>query len=576
MAASLQRGSFYETTTHTDDTLLISGRLGGGDETFCAGMCFVISDGTQTGMGEHLLAEHSSSITVLLTAATTFRHKNPEETVKETLKKAAFIPYEKLKEKHIKEYRSYFDRMHLSLPYDSSLDALPTDERLARIDKEHPDNGLINTYFDFGRYLLISSSRGDCLPANLQGIWNDSLSAPWGSKFTININTEMNYWPALSCRLADCEKPLFTHMLRMLENGKQTANKMYDCRGFVAHHNTDLWGDTAPQDIYIPATYWVMGGAWLATHIWNYYSYTKDLDFLKEMYPFLRECVAFFMDFLIEVNGELVTCPSVSPENTYIMEDGTQGRLSYGVTMDNEILHELFDHFEKASTLLEEPDNDFCEKAKETAERIPKIKIGKHGQIMEWMKDYDEAEPGHRHISHLWALHPAFQITPDGTSDLCDAAKITLQRRLSKGGGHTGWSRAWIMNMYARLWDGENAYKQLLLLFSNSTLPNLFDTHPPFQIDGNFGSIAAITEMLLQSREDKTILLPALPNAWQDGFVRGICGRENIRYDIRWSKGVLSDVTLHAGSDTSIILCYGKKEKRLTLREGETLSVSFY
>ena len=466
--------------------------------------------------------------------------------------------------------------MHLSLPYDSSLDALPTDERLARIDKEHPDNGLINTYFDFGRYLLISSSRGDCLPANLQGIWNDSLSAPWGSKFTININTEMNYWPALSCRLADCEKPLFTHMLRMLENGKQTANKMYDCRGFVAHHNTDLWGDTAPQDIYIPATYWVMGGAWLATHIWNYYSYTKDLDFLKEMYPFLRECVAFFMDFLIEVNGELVTCPSVSPENTYIMEDGTQGRLSYGVTMDNEILHELFDHFEKASTLLEEPDNDFCEKAKETAERIPKIKIGKHGQIMEWMKDYDEAEPGHRHISHLWALHPAFQITPDGTSDLCDAAKITLQRRLSKGGGHTGWSRAWIMNMYARLWDGENAYKQLLLLFSNSTLPNLFDTHPPFQIDGNFGSIAAITEMLLQSREDKTILLPALPNAWQDGFVRGICGRENIRYDIRWSKGVLSDVTLHAGSDTSIILCYGKKEKRLTLREGETLSVSFY
>lgn len=518
LAASLQRGSFYEATTHTDDTLLISGRLGGGDETFCAGMRFVISDGAQTGMGEHLLAERSSSITVLLTAATTLRHKNPKETVKETLKKAAFIPYEKLKEKHVKEYRSYFDRMHLSLSYDSSLDALPTDERLARIDKEHPDNGLINTYFDFGRYLLISSSHGDCLPANLQGIWNDSLSAPWGSKFTININTEMNYWPALSCRLADCEKPLFTHMLRMLENGKQTA---------------------------------------------------------KEMYPFLRECVAFFMDFLIEVNGELVTCPSVSPENTYIMKDGTQGRLSYGVTMDNEILHELFDHFEKSSTLLQETDIDFCQRAKETAKKLPKIKIGKHGQIMEWMKDYDEAEPGHRHISHLWALHPAFQITPDNTPDLCDAAKITLQRRLSKGGGHTGWSRAWIMNMYARLWDGENAYKQLLLLFSNSTLQNLFDTHPPFQIDGNFGSIAAIAEMLLQSREDKTIFLPALPSAWQNGFVEGICGRENIRYDIRWNKGVLTDVTLHAGSDTSITLSYKDKEKRLTLQEGETLSVSF-
>lgn len=576
LAASLQRDSFYEKTTHTDHTLLISGKLGGGDESFCAGMQFILSNGSQKGIGEHLLAKHADSVTVLLTAATTFRHEAPEETVSETLENAAMLSYDALKEAHIKEYRSYFDRMSFSLACDPSLDALPTNERLSRIDKDHPDNGLIRTYFDFGRYLLISSSRGDCLPANLQGIWNNSYNAPWGSKFTININTEMNYWPALSCHLADCEKPLFSHMLRMLENGKKTASDMYHCRGFVAHHNTDLWGDTAPQDIYIPATYWVMGGAWLATHIWTYYTYTKDLDFLKKMYPFLRECTAFFLDFLIEVDGEYVTCPSVSPENTYIMENGKKGCLTYGATMDNEILHELFDNFEKASALVGEKDLAFCKKAKETANKLPKIKIGKHGQIMEWIKDYGEAEPGHRHISHLWALHPAYQITPDGTKSLCDAAKITLQRRLEKGGGHTGWSRAWIMNLYARLWDGENTYDQLLQLFSHSTLENLFDNHPPFQIDGNFGSIAAIAEMLLQSREDKTILLPALPKAFKTGSITGICGRENVSYDLEWKENTLTHVTVHAKSDAKIILCYKGKEKRLTLAKGETQSISFH
>lgn len=571
LAASLQRLSFYETTAHTENSLWICGNLGGGGMDFCCGMRFVTEGGTVQGIGEHLIAKGTDAVTVFITASTQYRSQDPEKTVTQLLERAAVQSFQSLKEKHIQEYQSYFNRMHLTLSYDHALDELTTDERLARIDEQHPDNGLINTYMDYGRYLLISSSRGDSLPANLQGLWNQDMNAAWGSKYTININTEMNYWPAGICNLSDCQLPLFEHMLRMLPNGKETARQMYGCRGFVAHHNTDLWGDTAPQDIYIPATFWVMGGAWLSTHIWNHYLYTGDLAFLQKMYPLLKESVRFFMDFLIEVNGTYVTCPSVSPENTYIMEDGTHGCLSYGCTMDNEILRELFDHFNKASQVLGDTDTSFIEKVKKRAGNLPEIRIGRHGQIMEWQEDYDEAEPGHRHISHLWALHPAHQITKDGTPDLCQAAEITLQRRLANGGGHTGWSRAWIMNLYARLWDGEKAYENLLQLFRHSTLPNLLDHHPPFQIDGNFGSIAAIAEMLLQSSEKRTILLPALPANWHTGSVKGLCGVDGIVYDLVWKDGTLTEAALQAKRKTSVTLQYKGKKKRLSLSAGETL-----
>lgn len=571
LAASLQRGSFYEKTEHTGDTLVITGNPGGGGMDFCCGMRFVTEGGTVEGIGEHLIARGADTVTVLITASTQYRSPNPEETVRQTLDRAALQPFHSLRETHIQEYQSYFNRMRLALSYDPALDQLTTEERLARIDESHPDNGLINTYMDYGRYLLISSSRGDSLPANLQGLWNKDLDAPWGSKYTININTEMNYWPAGICNLSDCQLPLFEHMLRMLPSGRETAREMYGCEGFVAHHNTDLWGDTAPQDIYIPATFWVMGGAWLSTHIWNHYLYTGDLPFLQKMYPVLKESVRFFMDFLIEVNGKYVTCPSVSPENTYIMKDGTCGCLTYGCTMDNEILHELFDHFDKAAQVLKETDTKFVEKARSYAEKLPDIQIGQHGQIMEWQEDYEEAEPGHRHISHLWALHPAHQITPDRTPDLCQAASVTLKRRLASGGGHTGWSRAWIMNLYAKLWDGEKTYENLLQLFRHSTLPNLLDNHPPFQIDGNFGAIAAIAEMLLQSSEERTILLPALPEIWHTGSATGLCGVGSIVYDLAWESGTLTEVTLQVNNEASVTLQYRNKEKRLTLKPGETL-----
>lgn len=575
LAASLQRLCFYEHTRHTEDSLYIGGNLGGSGQNFCCGMRFISDGDSLEGIGEHLVTRKAAQVTVLIAAATEYRSSNPEQMVEQLLSQAAVQTYEALREDHIREYQSYFNRMKLELDYDPKLDALTTEERLARIDETHPDNGLINTYMDYGRYLLISSSRGDSLPANLQGLWNQNLNAPWGSKYTININTEMNYWPSGICNLSECQIPLFKHMLRMLPNGRQTAGEMYGCKGFVAHHNTDLWGDTAPQDIYIPATFWVMGGAWLCTHIWSHYLYTKDLEFLKEMYPLLKESVQFFMDFLIEVDHHYVTCPSVSPENTYIMEDGTRGSLTYGCTMDNEILHDLFDQYDKAAHILDEPDTTFVEKARDYAARLPKLQIGKHGQIMEWQKDYEEAEPGHRHISHLWGLHPSHQITPDQTPELASAASITLERRLSAGGGHTGWSRAWIINMYARLWEGEKSYDNLIQLFRKSTLDNLLDNHPPFQIDGNFGAIAAIAEMLLQSNEERTILLPALPKAWSNGSVKGLCGVGGIVYDITWQEEKLTKVNLYAKEDITVTLQYQSKQKRLTLVKGETLTLTY-
>ncbi len=574
LAASLQRDSFYETTEHTDNSLFISGNPGGNGSDFCCGLR-MLSDGTSLeGIGEHIITRNAGEAIVLIAAATTFRVDNPRKAVEDLLSEAAAHSYEELYRDHLAEYQPYFNRMRLTLPYDTALDALTTDERLRRIDEEHPDLGLLATYFNFGRYLLISSSRGDCLPANLQGIWCRDISAPWGSKYTININTEMNYWPAGSCNLSDCQMPLFRHLLRMLPNGLRTAKEMYGCSGFVAHHNTDHWGDTAPQDIYIPATFWVMGAAWLCTHIRRHYLYTGDLAFLKEYYPVLKESVRFFFDFLIEVDGVYVTCPSVSPENTYIMEDGNGGCLTYGATMDNEILHQIFEDLLACAPLVSDTDTEFLNKTAAYKAKIAPLRIGKHGQIMEWQKDYEEAEPGHRHISHLWALHPAFQITPDTTPELCDAAKVTLNRRLAGGGGHTGWSRAWIINMYARLWDGNEAYKHLLLLFQKSTLENLLDNHPPFQIDGNFGATAGIAELLLQSRPDATILLPALPDAWSEGSITGLCGLGSVTYDLTWEKGALKTATLYPKQDGSLTLMYAGKIKELELKKDVRITLT--
>lgn len=546
-AAMVARTCSFESSRKEDGCIFYEGNSSG--LKFCAGLKMVAGKGDVRAVGEHLVCEGADFITVYLAAATSFREQDVRETVRKKLEQAAQKEYDRAKEEHIAEYRSYFETCSLQLEYDREKDRLTTDERLRDISLEHSDPGIINTYFAFGRYLLISCSRPGTLPANLQGIWNAEMTPPWGSKYTININTEMNYWPAETLGLSECHLPLFDLLKRMEVRGRKTAGRMYGCRGFVAHHNTDLWADTAPQDMYLPATYWVMGGAWLCTHIWEHYEFTGDRAFLADMYPVIRSAVEFFLDFLVEKDGSYVTCPSVSPENTYVLPDGTSGCICYGATMDREILRDLFEICGEAGRILNE-DNDFLEQVQHVYEKIPGLKVGSEGQLLEWMEEYGEAEPGHRHISHLYGLYPSSQIHRERTPELAEAAEVTLRRRLANGGGHTGWSRAWMICMYARLWEGEEAYQNLILLLQRSTLGNLFDYHPPFQIDGNFGAIAGIGEMLLQSdrrpgaKENRVTLLPALPEAWREGSILGIRARGGGIFDLFWKEGRLTELTV--------------------------------
>lgn len=573
----------------SEDSIVLGGNLGR-DGLDYAMMCRAASpDGTIEVIGESIVVYDAAEVYLYWSAATTYRVKvqvekgNIDEglakkealkaALTEKLEKAAFKSYDGLKQRHIADYRSYFDRM--SLTFDLGNEAVnaaqkTTSQCLDEIAAGKTDLSLEQLYFNFGRYLLISCSRPGTLPATLQGLWNKDMEAPWDAKFTININTEMNYWPAEACDLGDCHLPLFDLLKKMLPNGRRTAEVMYGCRGFVAHHNTDIWGDTAPQDLWIPGSFWVMGGAWLCTHIWAHYEYTGDEDFLREMFPIMREAAQFFLDFCIEheIDGKvyLCTCPSVSPENTFILPNGEQGANSIGVTMDNQILRDLFSQCNRAAKILGVSDA-LDRQIAEACERLIPTRTGSDGRILEWCEEYAEKEPGHRHISHLYGLHPSDQITKDGTPELARAAELTLQKRLEGGGGHTGWSRAWIMNHYAKLWDGERAHENLRQLLVKSTLPNLFDNHPPFQIDGNFGSIAAMVEMLVQSNADRIVLLPALPGVWQNGKITGVRIRGNARMNIAWRDGRLENAWICSARNTARKFVYCDRSVELVLRK---------
>jgi alpha-L-fucosidase 2 len=569
----LTRSRFYNRSfAPSDHSIAITGDLGKEGLDFCLMMAGAARDGRLYTQGEHLIVEDASEVLFVFTAGTTYRFKNPENACGGILKAALEKGFPLLRERHLAEYRPWFDRVNLSLNDNAADTGLPTDERLAALRLGGEDNGLIQTYFDFGRYLLISSSRPGTLPANLQGIWNRDMKPAWDSKYTVNINLQMNYWPAESCSLSECHLPLIDFIKRLVKSGQKTARNMYGCRGFVCHHNTNFWLDTAPQDIYIPATYWVMGAAWLSLHLWEHYDYTRSRQFLAEAYPVIKEAILFFEDFLVSHNGFLVTCPSVSPENTYIMADGGQGRICAAPAMDNQILRDLLSAGINAAAILE-TDPDAARRWAEMRTRIRPDRIGRHGQIMEWAEDYDEAEPGHRHISQLFALHPSWQISPDKTPELAAAARATLERRLSHGGGHTGWSRAWIANMYARLWDREKLYENLRQLLARSTLDNLFDNHPPFQIDGNFGGTSAIAEALLQSGPERTLLLPALPAAWHEGSVSGLKMRGNVTVNLAWEKGALLRAEFLPAFDGEAALGYGDTVKTVRFKAEEKLSL---
>lgn len=513
----------------------------------------IVTDGNAYVVGSGVTVKDAGFIEIYIGIVTSFKFDDLKSASAAILAKAE-KGWDELKKEHVDDFSAIMSRSDISFDGDA-LDNLSIKERLDRLknDPDAKDYTLMSLYWQFAKYLLAGSSRPGTLPANLQGVWADGLTPPWSSDYHTNINLQMNYWHAEEANITECTSALFDYMNNyLLPGGKKVARENYNTRGLVVHHLSNIYGFAAAADGLWGL--WPLGGAWLAYHMWEHYLYTGDVDFLKNTaYTFIRECAEFFIDNMFEgKDGYMHTGPSTSPENRYYKDVNGEKKsvyLAISPTMDVEIVGGLFDFYAKTEDILGIcPEN--AVKVRELRAKMPPLRVGKRGQLMEWLKDYDETEPGHRHISHAFALYPSAEIN-HSTPELFAAIEKTLELRLASGGGHTGWSRAWLINLFARLGKGDKACENVRALFTRSTLPNLFDTHPPFQIDGNFGGGAGIGEMVMQSHEGYIAIIPAVPEGLSGSFT-GLKARGDVTVSAEWKNGKVTSLKLYSDKDCNV------------------------